>query len=154
MILLNFRYDSSKHFIPEFKLHIICKILISDIIMYMHLITIIYFLAFSIFTNFAYDLSGKVTCQILVTPSQYQQNQLSKAARGLPPNKSCYKIMVGHDLVLNPSTNNLEYLPFNAPAKTTQQKTRQYRYRGEYYPDWDSYLEAKRKAGVRTRSRK
>ena len=154
MILLNFRYDSSKHFIPEFKLHIICKILISDIIMYMHLITIIYFLAFSIFTNFAYDLSGKVTCQILVTPSQYQQIQFLKAARGLPPNKSCYKIMVGHDLVLNPSTNNLEYLPFNAPAKTTQQKTRQYRYRGEYYPDWDSYLEAKRKAGVRTRSRK
>ena len=128
--------------------------LISDIIMYMNLITIIYFLAFSIFTNFASDLYGKVTCQILVTPSQYQQIQFSKAARGLPANKSCYKIMVGHDLVLNPSTNNLEYLPFNAPAKTIQQKTRQYRYRGEYYPDWDSYLEAKRKAGVRTRSRK
>ena len=93
--------------------------------MYMHLNYIIYFLIFSIFTNFAYNLSGKVTCQILVTPSQYQQIQYSKAARGLPPNKSCYKIMVGHDLVLNPRTNNLEYLPFNAPAKTTQQKTRQ-----------------------------
>lgn len=122
--------------------------------MYIYLNNIIYFLLFSFFTNFAYDLSGKVTCQILVTPSQYQQIQFSKAARGLTPNKICSKIMVGHDLVLNPSTNNLEYLPFNAPAKTTQQKTRQYRYRGEYYPDWDSYLEDKRKASVRTRSRK
>ena len=132
----------------------ICIIPTSNIFMYIYLNNIIYFLLFSFFTNFAYDLSGKVTCQILVTPSQYQQIQFSKAARGLTPNKICSKIMVGHDLVLNPSTNNLEYLPFNAPAKLPNKITRQHRYRGEYYPDWDSYLETKRKAGVRTCSRK
>ena len=42
---------------------------------------------------------------------------------------------------------------YTPKSSATNARPSSYRYRGEYYPDWDSYLEAKRKAGVRTSKR-